>query len=523
MLAQNYWPQSHLAAPSDDAIRREVELIKSLGFNGVRIHQKVEDERFLYWCDRLGVLVWAEMANAYEFSEEAVRRMTREWMDVVKQQASHPSIITWVPFNESWGVPDLPGDPAQRDYVRGLYHLTKALDPSRPVIGNDGWEHLSSDILSIHDYALDGESLRERYGTPDAVERALQGRPQHQRAMLEAGPRGGRPIILSEFGGISYAPQAGTPWFGYGSVSSDEELLAKYEELVTAVLDSPTIAGFCYTQLTDTEQETNGLLRADRRPKLDPAIVSAVTSRPSKAIPGDFIEAAQRSRACGCGDARRGDGRCRSHPCRASRARARNVLGMVEAPPLELDEGFVVATGFECSAPVVAGARMDELVKTGHWQRYAEDFQLAHSLGIRYARLAVPFHVVAVTDNPSDFDWRWTDNALSAARDARYRANARPISFGHARRHPSRRRSPAGQTVRGLRARRSGTLPVGALLHAGQRTARARRVLGGDGVMERAEAGRTVFRRCARRRRKLCGARYGGDPRDPAGRDLHPE
>ncbi len=91
---------------------------------------------------------------------------------------------------------------------------------------------------------------------------------------------------------------------------------------------------------------------------------------------------------------------------------------MVEAPPLELDEGFVVATGFECSAPVVAGARMDELVKTGHWQRYAEDFQLAHSLGIRYARLAVPFHVVAVTDNPSDFDWRWTDNALSAARDA---------------------------------------------------------------------------------------------------------
>ena len=295
VLAQNYWPQSHLAAPSDEAIRREVELIKSLGFNGVRIHQKVEDERFLYWCDRLGVLVWAEMANAYEFSEEAVRRMTREWMDVVKQQASHPSIITWVPFNESWGVPDLPGDPAQRDYVRGLYHLTKALDPSRPVIGNDGWEHLSSDILSIHDYALDGASLRERYGTPDAVERALQGRPQHQRAMLEAGPRGGRPIILSEFGGISYAPQAGTPWFGYGSVSSDEELLAKYEELVTAVLDSPTIAGFCYTQLTDTEQEINGLLRADRTPKIDPAIVSAITSRPSKAIPGDFIEAAQQA------------------------------------------------------------------------------------------------------------------------------------------------------------------------------------------------------------------------------------
>ena len=295
VLAQNYWPESHLAAPSDEALEREVRLIKSLGFNGVRIHQKVEDERFLYWCDRLGLLVWAEMANAYEFSETAIRRLTREWLEVVKQQASHPSIITWVPFNESWGVPDLPGDPAQRDYVRAIYHLTKALDPSRPVIGNDGWEHLSSDVLSIHDYALDGASLRERYGTPEGVEHALQGRPQHQRVMLEPGPPEGRPIILSEFGGITYAPQPGTPWFGYGSVASDAELLAKYDELVGAVLDSPAIAGFCYTQLTDTEQETNGLLRADRTPKLDPEKVAAITSRPSKAIPGDFIAAAQQA------------------------------------------------------------------------------------------------------------------------------------------------------------------------------------------------------------------------------------
>src|SRR3954447_19274585 len=295
VLAQNYWPESHLAAPSDEAIKREVELILSLGFNGVRIHQKVEDERFLYWCDRLGLFVWAEMANAYEFSDTAVRRLTREWLDVIKQQASHPSIITWVPFNESWGVPDLPGDASQRDYVRSIYNLTKALDPSRPVIGNDGWEHLSSDILSIHDYALDGPALRERYGTPEAVEHALQGRPQHQRAMLEDGPRGGRPIILSEFGGITYAPQLGTRWFGYGSVNSDDAFLNKYEELVSAVLDSPSIAGFCYTQLTDTEQETNGLLRADRTPKLDPEIVAAITSRPSKAIPGDFIAAAQQA------------------------------------------------------------------------------------------------------------------------------------------------------------------------------------------------------------------------------------
>jgi hypothetical protein len=294
VLAQGYWPDSHLAAPSDDALRREVELIKALGFNGVRIHQKVEDERFLYWCDRLGLYVWAEMANAYEFSETAVERFTREWLEVVRRQYSHPSIVTWVPFNESWGVPDLPNDAAQRDFVRAIYHLTKAVDPTRPVIGNDGWEHIGGDIWGIHDYALDGAQLRERYGTHEAVEQALQGRPQHQRAVLDESPRGDRPVVLSEFGGISYEPKPGEPWFGYGSVASEDEMLSKYEELLSAVLDSPALAGFCYTQLTDTEQETNGLLRADRTSKLDPEIVRAITSRPSRAIPGDFIAAAQK-------------------------------------------------------------------------------------------------------------------------------------------------------------------------------------------------------------------------------------
>jgi beta-galactosidase/beta-glucuronidase len=294
VLAQGYWPDTHLAAPSDEALRREVELIKSLGFNGVRIHQKVEDERFLYWCDRLGLYVWAEMANAYEFSETAVARFTTEWLDVVRRQYSHPSIITWVPFNESWGVPDLPGDRAQRDFVRAIYHLTKAVDPTRPVVGNDGWEHIGGDIWGIHDYALDGLALRERYGTVEAVEEALRGRPQHYRAVLDEAPRAGRPVVLSEFGGISYEPKPGQPWFGYGSVRSEEEMLNKYEELLAAVLDSPALAGFCYTQLTDTEQETNGLLNADRTPKLDPEIVRAITARPSRAIPGDFIAAAQK-------------------------------------------------------------------------------------------------------------------------------------------------------------------------------------------------------------------------------------
>ena len=177
--------------------------------------------------------------------------------------------------------------------MRGIYHLTKALDPTRPVIGNDGWEQGATDVLGIHDYALDGDALRRSWGTAETVEKALAGRPQHRRSLLAGVSHEGQPVILSEFGGITYKPEPGKPWFGYGSVRSEEELLAKYEELVSAVLDSPALAGFCYTQLTDTEQETNGLVREDRSPKLDPEKIRAITARPSRAIPGDFVAAAQ--------------------------------------------------------------------------------------------------------------------------------------------------------------------------------------------------------------------------------------
>lgn len=296
VLGQNYWPESHLAGPSGDAIRREVEWIKELGFNGVRIHQKVEDPRFLYWCDRLGVMVWGEMANAYVFSNTAIERLTREWLEVVRRDQSHPCIVTWVPINESWGVPNLERDPAQRHYVRALYHLTKALDPTRPVIGNDGWEHIASDVWGIHDYALNGADLRERYGSFEALERTIREVRPHYRAIAFADAhRAGEPIMLTEFGGISYRPSAGRQWYGYGMVESAEAYLAKYDELVSAILDSPAIAGFCYTQLTDTEQERNGLLTEDRVPKLDPAAVREINCRPSKAVPGDVIVALQRA------------------------------------------------------------------------------------------------------------------------------------------------------------------------------------------------------------------------------------
>lgn len=293
VLSQGYWPESHLAAPSEEAITREVGLIKSLGFNGVRIHQKVEDPRFLYECDRQGLFVWSEMAAAYVFDDRAIEQFTREWLEVLRRDASHPSIVTWVPFNESWGLPNLPGDSAQRAFVRSIYELTRALDPTRPVIGNDGWEHVVADVWGVHDYALDGATLRERYGTVEALETALRGRPQHHRVSLDGGERTGQPVVLSEFGGISFHAEPGRPWFGYGSVGSAEELVGKYEELVQAVLDAPGIAGFCYTQLTDTEQEANGLVGADRVPKVEADRLSEITRRPAKAIPGDLIAAAQ--------------------------------------------------------------------------------------------------------------------------------------------------------------------------------------------------------------------------------------
>ncbi len=294
-LEQGYWSESHLAAPSNEALRREVEVAKELGFNGIRIHQKVEDPRFLYWCDRLGLLVWGEMANAYVFSHSAVERLTREWLEVLARDYSHPCIAVWVPLNESWGIPDVAHSLSQRHYVQALYYLTKTFDPTRPVVGNDGWEHVVSDIYGIHDYSFEGTILRERYGRTEAVERTLREvQPHHRTLALPGSQRTHEPIMLTEFGGISYSPQSGEPWFGYGTVTSSDAFLAKYRELVDAILDSPAIAGFCYTQLTDTGQETNGLLTAGRESKLDSAVVRQITSRSSAAVPGDVIRQMQK-------------------------------------------------------------------------------------------------------------------------------------------------------------------------------------------------------------------------------------
>ncbi|HEY1628621.1 MAG TPA: glycoside hydrolase family 2 TIM barrel-domain containing protein, partial [Tepidisphaeraceae bacterium] len=182
VLDQGYWPQSGLTAPEDDAFRRDVELVKAMGFNGVRKHQKIESRRFLYWADKLGLLVWEEMPSVYNFSSRSMRRLTQQWMEALERDASHPCIIAWVPFNESWGVPDLPVTPAQRHAIQALYHLTKMFDPTRPVIANDGWEAGATDIIGIHDYDADPQKILRRYDTNShELQRILhQERPGHR-------------------------------------------------------------------------------------------------------------------------------------------------------------------------------------------------------------------------------------------------------------------------------------------------------------------------------------------------------
>jgi beta-galactosidase/beta-glucuronidase len=293
VLSQGYWPQTHLAPPDDAALRTEVESIKALGFNGVRVHQKVEDSRFLYWCDRLGLLVWSEMANAYAFSDRAVERFTREWIEVLRRDYNHPCVVLWLPFNESWGVPALARSAAQQAYVRGVYHLTHALDGTRPVMGNDGWENVANDIYGVHDYTRSGADILQRYGSLDAVERTIREvQPNYHSLSVKGTVRGDEPVVLTECGGISFAPSStDDEIFAYGTARDENEFLDRYGELLTALLDCRGLAGFCYTQLCDVEQETNGLLTAQRTPKVDAEAIRELTQRPSAANPGDAMTA----------------------------------------------------------------------------------------------------------------------------------------------------------------------------------------------------------------------------------------
>ena len=269
VLGQGYWRESHLSVPSAEALRDEVQLIKNLGFNTVRLHQKFEDPRFLGWADRLGLLVWSEAPGAYEFSPTAVARTTREWVEVLDRDRSHPCIVTWVPLNESWGVQHVAQSPAMQAYVRAITDLTRAIDPTRPVISNDGWEHANSDIITVHDYEWRSDVVEHRYSSPDARKLLLEGiGPAGRRILLDGVADEGQPLMLTEFGGIRFSQADEESAWGYSTASSIEDFKRRLTDLVSAVKKSDLLSGFCYTQLADTAQEQNGLVSEDRVPKL---------------------------------------------------------------------------------------------------------------------------------------------------------------------------------------------------------------------------------------------------------------
>jgi beta-galactosidase/beta-glucuronidase len=290
VLDQGYWPDTGLTPPDDAALRKDVELTKAMGFNGARKHQKIEDPRYLYWADRLGLLVWEEMPSAYRFTRRSVERLSAEWLEAMRRDISHPCIVAWVPFNESWGVPNLPSSQAQRHYVEALYHLTKTIDPCRPVVGNDGWESVATDILGIHDYDKFAERIRHRYATHELRPKVLgRERPGGRALMVSTDPSrpNEHPIVLSEFGGIALANDDPRTW-GYDCASSPDDLRTRYQELLRAVRSLELLAGFCYTQLTDTYQEANGLLFADRTPKLPLQQIAQATAGTA-----EYVEEAQ--------------------------------------------------------------------------------------------------------------------------------------------------------------------------------------------------------------------------------------
>jgi hypothetical protein len=213
------------------------------------------------------------MQSAYRYTTKSIARIAREWPEVLRRDYSHPCIVAWVPFNESWGVPNLPDSPAERHYVHAIYHLTKTLDSTRPVVGNDGWESVATDIIGIHDYDADAARIAERYRSEEPTLLRRE-RPGGRLLVLEGHEN--QPVILSEFGGIAFSPDPLHTW-GYSRVGSPGSLADQYCALLDVVRSLPLLSGFCYTQFADTYQEANGLLYADRTPKIPLEIIARAT------------------------------------------------------------------------------------------------------------------------------------------------------------------------------------------------------------------------------------------------------
>lgn len=270
VLDQGYWPESLMTAPTDEAFIKDIELIKEMGFNGVRIHQKVEDPRFLYHADKMGLLVWAEIGSAYVYSPEYAKKMYAEWISCVERDYNHPCIITWVPLNESWGVQEIKTEKMQQSHSAALVYITKSIDVSRPVVDNDGWEHTCGDLCTIHDYESDSEIFARRYSCRENI---LRFSPGGRALFSNHYSYAGQPIVVSEFGGISFSASSNEGW-GYSNDVDPKAYAEHITALIAALLDSPYVQGYCYTQLCDIETEQNGILFYDRTPKVDLKLIS---------------------------------------------------------------------------------------------------------------------------------------------------------------------------------------------------------------------------------------------------------
>ncbi len=274
ILDQGYWPDTMITPPSDEAIREDLEWTKKFGFNGARKHQKIEDPRYYYWADKMGVLVWGELPSAFAFTDETVENLTVTMQEFIRRDFNHPCIITWVPLNESWGVPQIVSNKRQQNTASMLYYLTKSADGTRICSGNDGWEQMHTDICGLHDYNSTKEVLKEHFADRDFIEKnTCDGRRAYADGYM---PTGKEAFMVTEYGGIAFAniglqgELGGMETWGYHGKESDEEsFFARYEACTEAITEIPFCQGYCYTQLTDIMQEINGLLTPDRKPKVD--------------------------------------------------------------------------------------------------------------------------------------------------------------------------------------------------------------------------------------------------------------
>lgn len=283
VLNQGYYPGGLLTG-SRKQMEDDIRMMKEMGFNGCRIHQKVEDPYFLYLCDKMGFYLFQECASNYGYDKDSPRRMLNEWIEIVKNNYNHPSIIAYTPLNESWGVEGIPYDKEIQSFALSLYDMIHSLDPSRLVISNDGWEQCKTDLITVHNYCHGQEGDEKTY---EKFKNALKTRKNIlnydniRRFILNPGYQDeGQPILLSEFGGIAFNKDTGNGknW-GYTTCQDESHYIKDLTRIYKAIEESECITGICYTQLTDVEQEVNGLLTFDRRYKVNPKEIRALNDR----------------------------------------------------------------------------------------------------------------------------------------------------------------------------------------------------------------------------------------------------